>query len=188
LWLPIAFHSVLGWYYANSSSDNTNRYPFNGNWRYRLQRISGYVGVFFILYHVATLRWGLTWLVPGGTEWSAEAAASTTAAVLRGSFDRGITLGGLMVSCMYLGGASLLVFHFANGLWTAAITWGITVSKQAQERWGVACLGLGAALMLMAWSAVFGFLLLDPQKAAEVEARMGGHSASGEAVKTQPPK
>ncbi|MFZ4576088.1 MAG: succinate dehydrogenase, partial [Phycisphaerales bacterium] len=152
LWLPIAFHSILGWYYATTGSANTERYAYQANWRYRLQRLSGYIGVFFIFYHVATLRWGWTFLVPGGQPWTAEHAASTMAMILRGGSE--ISLAGVVVSVAYLLGVSLLVFHFANGLWTAAITWGLTVSKKAQERWGYVCAGLGAGLMALAWAAV----------------------------------
>jgi succinate dehydrogenase / fumarate reductase cytochrome b subunit len=171
LWLPIAFHSVLGWYYATTGSSNTDRYAYQSNRRYRWQRISGYIGFLFIFYHIATLRWGWTFLVPGGTAWSAEYAASTMAMVLRGGAE-GISKAGMAVSAAYLIGVSLLVFHFANGLWTAAITWGLTISKKAQERWGYACAGLGVSLMAMAWAAVFGFLMLDPAKAKETEDRM----------------
>jgi succinate dehydrogenase / fumarate reductase cytochrome b subunit len=176
LWLPIAFHSVLGIYYARTGRANTARYPYQANWRYTLQRISGYVGILFIFYHVATLRWGWTFLVPGGTEWSGEAAASTMAMVLQGG-DAGLTAAGVIVSLAYMAGVSLLVFHLANGLWTAGITWGLTVSVQAQKRWGMACAGIGAGLMLLAWSAVIGFATLDVKEARGTEQHMlSGHA------------
>ncbi len=171
LWLPIAFHSVLGVYYATSSRPNVAHYPYQDNWRYTLQRISGYVGVLFIFYHVATLRWGWTFLVPGGTQWTADHAASTLAMALRGH-ESDLTLAGLLVAAFYMVGVSLLVFHLANGLWTAAITWGLTISREAQRRWGQICFAIGAALMLAAWSAVIGFVTLDPAKALETENRM----------------
>lgn len=173
LWAAIAFHVVLGVVYARSGRANTSAYPYGGNRRYALQRASGYVGVLFILYHVATLRWGWTFLVPGGTAWSAEFAGSTMAAVLRGSAD-GVTPAGIAVSAFYLLGVSLLVFHFANGLWTAAITWGLTVSRAAQVRWGYVCAGLGAGLMAMGWAAVIGFALLEPGAARQTELNLNG--------------
>jgi succinate dehydrogenase / fumarate reductase cytochrome b subunit len=177
LWLPIAFHSILGVYYASTGSSNTDRYAYQGNWRYKLQRLSGYVGVFFLFYHVATLRWGWTFLIPGGTKWSAEYAGSTLAAALQGG-TQGMTTLGLAVSGFYMLGVTLLVFHLANGLWTAAITWGLTISRASQQRWGYACAGLGAALMLAAWSAVLGFATLDYETAVEVEKSMlQGHGS-----------
>lgn len=171
LWLPIAFHSVLGIYYATTGNGNTGRYAYQGNRRYALQRVSGYLGVLFIFYHVATLRWGWTFLVPGGARWDGRFAASTMAAAMQGSTD-GFTAGGLVVSLFYMLGVSLLVFHFANGVWTAAITWGLTVSKGAQRRWGYVCAGLGVAMMGMAWSAVIGFATLKYPEAHATEEKM----------------
>lgn len=168
LWLPIAFHAVLGVYYARSGKSNTAAYAYQANWRYTLQRVSGYAGILFIFYHVATLRWGWTFLVPGGTTWGAEAAASTLALALKGS-ETGLTPAGVAVSIGYMLGVTLLVFHFANGLWTAAITWGLTISRPAQRRWGYVCAGLGAGMMLMAWSAVIGFATLDIDEARKTE-------------------
>jgi len=176
LWLPIAFHSILGVYYATTGKSNTASYRYQANWRYTLQRVSGYIGVLFLFYHIATLRWGWTFLVPGGTKWSAEFSASTLAAALRGSTE-GFTTGGVIVSLFYMLGVSLLVFHLANGLWTAAITWGLTISRAAQRRWGYVCAGLGAALMLAAWSAMIGFMTLDYEAARAAELRVQSHSA-----------
>lgn len=176
LWLPLLFHSVLGIIYAVSGRSNVARYGYQDNWRYTLQRVSGYIGFLFIFYHVATLRWGWTFLVPGGTRWTAEYAASTMAAALRGGTE-GITAMGYIVSAFYLIGVSLLVFHLANGLWTAAITWGLTISEQAQRRWGQVCTVIGVLLMVAAWSAVFGFATLDHAEARALEEGMlGGHS------------
>ena len=168
LWVSIVFHSVLGVYYAMTGSVNTGAYAYGSNWRYRLQRLTGYIGVFFILYHVGTLRWGWTFLTPGGTAWSADFAGSTMAMVLRGS-KSDLTLGGILVSAGYLVGVTSLVYHFANGLWTSAITWGLTVSESAQRRWGRACLGIGAGLMALGWAAVIGFATLNPTNARKTE-------------------
>lgn len=168
LWVSIAFHSVLGVYYARTGRSNTSRYAYQDNRRYTLQRVSGYFGILFIFYHVATLRWGWTFLVPGGTKWSHDFSTSTLVAALQGSTE-GWTAAGLAVSLFYFLGISLLVFHFANGLWTAAITWGLTVSEQAQKRWGVVCAGLGVALMGAAWSALGAAWVADYQDARVVE-------------------
>ena len=171
LWLAIAFHSILGIYYAKSGKRNTAHYAYQNNWRYTFQRISGYLGILFIFYHVATLRWQWAFLVPGGAEWSHHFSASTLAAALKGSTET-ITAGGVAVSVFYFVGITMLVFHFANGLWTSAITWGLTISEKAQKRWGVVCAGLGLGLMVAAWSAFFGVLLLDHDQAKAIEVRM----------------
>lgn len=171
LWVSIGFHSILGVYYAMGGQANNGSYKYSGNTRYFLQRITGYFGIFFIFYHVATLRWGWTFLVPGGTKWSHEYASSTLAAALQGSTEE-FTGWGFAISAFYFIGVTALVFHFANGLWTAAITWGVTISRAAQRRWGYACAGLGAALMVMAWVSVLGFATLDYDRARAVEEAM----------------
>lgn len=171
LWGAIAFHSILGFYYATTGKGNIQRYPHQDNWRYSLQRWSGYFGILFIFYHVATLRWGWSFLVPNGTKWSHDFSASTLAAALQGSTE-GWTAAGVAISLFYFIGISLLVFHFANGLWTAAITWGLTVSENAQKRWGVACFGMGFGLMLAAWASLGGALLIDHDEAKAIESKL----------------
>lgn len=189
LWLAIGFHAILGIYYARTGKTNTKNYEYQGNWRYTLQRISGYVGIFFILYHIATLRWGWDFLVPGRTKWDYEYASSTLAMALKGSETGDWTPMGVAVSLFYLLGVSLLVFHFANGLWTAAITWGLTISAKAQRKWGYVCTVIGAGLMAAAWGALIGFLFVDVQAARDIETEML-KSHSGEVAvpeQTQPP-
>ena len=171
LWLAIAFHCILGVYYATGGKGNLVHYKHQDNFRYTLQRLSGYFGIFFIFYHIATLRWGWTFLIPNGTKWSHDFSASTLAAALQGSTE-GWTAAGVVVSLFYLVGVSLLVFHFANGIWTAAITWGLTVSEHAQKRWGYVCAAFGVSMMLAAWSALGSAMLLDYDTAQAVEASM----------------
>ncbi len=185
LWVSIGFHSIFGFYYARTGKSNTARYPYQDNRRYTLQRISGYIGILFIFYHVATLRWGWTFLVPGGTRWSHDFSASTLVAALQGSTE-GWTAAGLAVSLGYFIGVSLLVFHFANGLWTAAITWGLTVSAQAQKRWGAVCTMVGIGLMAAAWSALGAAFVGDYNKAKSIEERLGGvHHTEPHVLDTQ---
>lgn len=169
LWLPIAYHALFGIYVTLTGSNNLDRYRYQDNKRYVLQRLTGYIGFVFILYHVGTLRWGWTWLTPSDTRWSHHYAASTLSAALKGNGGEWTTAG-VVISIGYLIGVSSLVFHLANGLWTAAITWGLTITEKAQHRWGYVCAGLGAGLMVAAWSALFGFLfLVDVEDAAAVE-------------------
>ncbi|MCR9075462.1 MAG: hypothetical protein NXI07_05425, partial [bacterium] len=171
LWVSIAFHSILGVYYAMTGKANNGAYKYGGNDSYTLQRITGYFGIFFIFYHIATLRWGWAFLVPGGTKWSHEYASSTLAAAMQGGTE-GMQPAGIAISLFYFIGVTALVFHFANGLWTAAITWGFTISRAAQKRWGYVCAALGVGLMVMAWASVVGFATLDYDQARSIEEAM----------------
>ncbi len=184
LWVSIAFHAILGVYFARTGKSNTARYAYQDNMRYTLQRLTGYIAIFYIFYHVATLRWGWTFMSPTDEPWSHSQAASTFSLALRGQ-AQGIGFGGILVSLFYFVGVTASVYHLANGLWTAAITWGLTISESAQRRWGYVCAGLGAGLMLMAWSSLIGFLLLDVDKARMIEADM--HAAHSAHVETTQP-
>ncbi|MEY3143006.1 MAG: succinate dehydrogenase cytochrome b subunit [Planctomycetota bacterium] len=181
LWLPIAYHAILGVYFARSGRSNTERYGYQDNWRYAFQRVSGYIGVLFLFMHISSLRWGWTY---GGImpSFDPDNAASSTAIHLQGGFFPYFN------AIFYLVCVLALVFHFANGLWTAAITWGLTISKQAQQRWGVVCAGIGLALAGAGVSAIVGFTTLDPVKAEEVENKMQAEVAvlSEPTAPTQP--
>lgn len=167
LWLPIAFHAILGVYFARTGKPNLKQYKYQDNWRYSLQRISGYIGVLFIFMHVASLRWGWEFggIMPG---FDPHHAASTTAY----HFQEGRL--GLFVPLFYLVCVTALVFHFANGLWTAAITWGLTITEAAQQRWGYVCAAVGFGLAAAGVTAVVGFTTLDIEDARQVELRMAG--------------
>jgi len=155
----------MGIVFAKTGRTNVSAYRYGGNWRYALQRASGYVALVFIFFHLSSLRWGWTY---GGffPTFDPDAAASTTAI----HFQDGRL--GLLMAAFYLVGVLSAVYHFANGLWTAAITWGLTVSRTAQQRWGRVCTALGLALAAMGVAAVWGFSTLDIQKAEEVEVKM----------------
>jgi succinate dehydrogenase / fumarate reductase cytochrome b subunit len=79
---------------------------------------------------------------------------------------------GLLMAAFYLVCVLAIVFHFANGLWTAGITWGLTLSTGAMRRWGQACAGIGLTLALAGVMAVYGFSTLDVAEAKRVEGAM----------------
>lgn len=179
IWAPLAFHTALGVYYATTGRPNVRHYPYPDNWRYTWQRITAWVGLFFIFWHVATLRWGWTILIPAnwGAEpgkamaWDADFAGSSMAAIMQGS-SNGMTGLGALMTVVYGIGVAAVVFHLANGLWTAAITWGLTVSDSAQRRWGRVCLALGAGLMAMGLGSVVRFATLNVEHARQTEIRL----------------
>lgn len=170
LWLPIAFHGLVGVWFASTGRFNVGRYPYEGNWRYVLQRGSGYVGLVFIVMHVTSLRFDLSWwgLMPG-FDWR-HAASSTAHHFQSGAW------GTTFAVPFYLVGVLALVYHFANGLWTAAITWGLTVTVPAQRRFGRVCAAVGVLLAAAGVAAAVGFALLDADGARAVEEllRAGG--------------
>ncbi len=181
LWLPIAFHAGLGIVYALSGKTNVTAYGYQNNVRYTLQRLTGYLGVIFIFLHITSLRWGWTYggLLP---TFVADAAASSTAEHFQGETG----MHAFVVTAFYLVAVSGLAFHFANGLWTAAITWGLTVTVQAQRRWGYLCTALGAFLILLTFVGAIGFVTLDVEKAKQVEGGAVDHGTATEEVLADP--
>jgi succinate dehydrogenase / fumarate reductase cytochrome b subunit len=69
---------------------------------------------------------------------------------------------------LYVIGVFSLVFHFANGMWTFAITWGLTISRAAQRRWGQACAALGVVLVFFSAAAIGSAMTYDIDEASRV--------------------
>lgn len=169
LWLPIAFHAGLGLVYTFNAKYNTRHYRYGGNWRYTLQRVTGILALIFILVHVATLRWrwpilgehtpffAWGWAVPGSGGELVPLATATTALAIQSS---------LLVILLYVVGVFSAVFHLANGLWTAAITWGLTLTQQAQRRWGYVCIAIFLGLASFSAMALYASVTYQ---ASEVE-------------------
>jgi succinate dehydrogenase / fumarate reductase cytochrome b subunit len=175
LFLPILLHAALGVWFALSGRMNALAYGYGGNRRYTLQRLTGYLGVLFIFMHITSLRFGeaVPMFTYGGLmpTFAADAAASSTAI----HFQNGVW--GWFATVFYLVCVLGLVFHFANGLWTAAITWGLTISEAAQKRWGYVCAVIGIGLGIAAILAVIGFTTLDIEQARQIETTLatGAH-------------
>ncbi len=158
LWLSIGFHAALGFYYTFTGRVNNRTYNYGGNWRYTLQRVTGIIALLFIFVHIATLRWGWSFgglistpfFVHGPAPENVKLVAVSTAIALQHS---------LVITLLYIIGVFSVVYHWSNGLWTAAITWGLTVSDQSQKRWGVVCIGLFVALSVFSAGAIYGALV-----------------------------
>ena len=58
---------------------------------------------------------------------------------------------------LYLAGILSAAFHFANGLWTFGIVWGITAGEKAQRLSSYACTGIGVAVAGMGVNSLMGF-------------------------------
>ncbi|UTT42087.1 MULTISPECIES: succinate dehydrogenase cytochrome b558 subunit [Exiguobacterium] len=113
--LPMIFHGVYGVYYAFLGSINTNRYSYARNWMYMIQRFTGVFLVIFIAWHV----WETRLAKLRGVEVNAE--------MMQNIVDNPLML------IFYIVGILSATFHFANGLWSFAITWGITQSPRSQR-------------------------------------------------------
>lgn len=171
LWGAIGFHAVLGLWYTFSGKSNVNHYSYGANIRYTLQRVTGIIALVFIFLHVATLRWRwdiFGWFTPfygEGYQAGGAVEGGIPAHLADVPMSLPLTAYALQISwlvvALYVVGTLAAVFHWANGLWTAAITWGLTISTQSMKRWGYVCAGIFVALTVFFGTAIVAALMFD---------------------------
>ncbi len=137
IYIPILYHTVYGVWIFFTGMPNNSAYPYGKNWFYLLQRLSGLYIVLFLLFHVLSLKYGIF-----GKSLGFDPEHATRTIVEHLHFNP------LISWIIYPLGIFASAYHTANGFWTAAITWGLTISAGAQRRWGFVCLGLFAVLFL----------------------------------------
>ncbi|WP_067727245.1 succinate dehydrogenase cytochrome b558 subunit [Oceanobacillus damuensis] len=123
IYLPILFHAILGVYIVFTARNNVSRYGFFRNWMFKIQRITGIITLIFIVWHVFETR------VQIGLG-NAEANYTLMEGILTNPF----------MFWFYVIGVISTVFHFANGLWSFLVTWGITQSPKSQRISTYACI------------------------------------------------
>jgi succinate dehydrogenase / fumarate reductase, cytochrome b subunit len=163
IFLPILFHSVVGWLMIAGALPNTYSYPYASNVRYTMQRVTAIIAFVFIVVHVIQLHHlGEPFKEVGGAQFDAEHAASSTALALRP----------LWLQIFYAVGMLSCVYHFANGLWTQGITWGLWTSAAAQRRASWVSVVVGLALAVVGLSALGGMTRVNVEAARKVEDAM----------------
>jgi succinate dehydrogenase / fumarate reductase cytochrome b subunit len=170
IFIPILFHAFVGLWIIRGAQPNPGVYPLSANVRYTLQRATGLIGFLFILWHVFQMHgWiHLPFFVDnvvtplGGGRFRPYNAGSTTALVMQSP----------IVVILYGIGVGSLVFHLANGLWTAGITWGVWTAPPAMKRAGWACTVFGVLLGVVALGALVAPLTIDPVQARQDEDKM----------------
>ena len=152
IYIPLIYHTVYGIFIVVTGQPNVGTYNFGKNWAYFFQRVSAMILVLFIGFHVLAMK-GL--FAHGFTFDPSEATASTVQH-LHYNWWVGYVIYpiGILASC----------FHLANGFWTAAITWGLTVSKQAQKRWGGVCVVIFLATFGCGMTALAAGLKSSPDQ------------------------
>ncbi len=170
IFIPLIFHAVLGVYIGSKGKSNVGQYAYPGNWRYFLQRKTGYIAFIFICLHVLHLHGWIhvdVWLKAienfGMARFRPYNASSTAANAIQAS---------PLVPILYAIGMTACVFHFVNGLWTMGITWGVWVTPSAQRMASFFCAGLGVVLFGAGMGSLVGLQTMDSSEALENENRM----------------
>lgn len=187
IFLPILFHGVLGVVIIFSGQMNAGRYHYANNIRYALQRITGMIAFVFIMWHVFHMHgWfhAEVWLDKvaeplGGHQFRPYSAASTLTEAMNA---------GSVIPVLYAIGVFSSIFHFANGIWTMGITWGVWTSAAGQRRANWICGAFGAFLAVVGASAVVGSVTVDHAKAVEVEDKMYEAKVSAGEIPAMPHK
>jgi succinate dehydrogenase / fumarate reductase cytochrome b subunit len=174
IFIPILFHAIVGVAIVAGAVPNTTHYPYMANRRYNWQRWTGMIAFVFIMWHVFHMHgwfhtewWQANVTGPfGGARFRAYNAASTA----------GLALQSITVMILYAIGVLACVFHLANGIWTAGITWGIWTSQRAQSRALSVCGAFGILLAVVGLGALGGMWSVGRseglQRAIDVENRM----------------
>lgn len=114
IYLPLLYHAIYGLYIAFTATSNVNRFGTYRNWMYLLQRITGVLTLIFIAWHV--------WQTRVAAAFGSEVSYDMMHDILSSPF----------MFVFYLVGILSAIFHFANGLWSFLVSWGITVSPRSQ--------------------------------------------------------
>lgn len=165
IFVPLAIHIVLGIFIALTGKSNVGDLGYARNWAYTFQRWSGWAALAFILYHTITLRFMDTAGTAkyGGGEMT---AGDVFFIHLTEQFQNPLFI------LIYLIGSAAVVYHFANGLCTFCMTWGITVGPKSQKTMAMIATVVGIGLFGMVVASIAGFnLRYDP---AVVEAMKAG--------------
>lgn len=140
IYLPILFHAIYGVYIAFTSKNNVTHYSTFRNWMFLLQRITGIIAFIFIAIHV----WQTRVQAARGFHMDYDYMADL--------FNNPINVIGYVI------GIVSVIFHFSNGLWSFAVSWGITQSDRSQKIMAYVSLGAFLVITFIGLRALFAFM------------------------------
>jgi succinate dehydrogenase/fumarate reductase cytochrome b subunit len=142
LGLPLLYHAAYGLRLLRATRPNAGAYPSLRNWAYVLQRASALVLLLFFAYHLSRVLLYPLLHPDDPLLQRAGGDAVVTARYLRHVLAG--AHGGLPVEWIYRAGVAAAAFHFANGLWSLAVHWGLLIGRRAQRAasWATAAVGL----------------------------------------------
>lgn len=145
IFLPLLYHAVYGLYIAFTAKNNVSRFGFFRNWMFMLQRLTGVLTLIFVVWHV----------------WETRIAAAFGADVNYDMMANILSNPAMLV--FYIVGVLSAVFHFANGLWSFFVSWGLTITPRSQQISTYVTMGIFVLLTIVTIRTLLAFL--DPQLA-----------------------
>lgn len=140
IWLPILFHMVVGILISTTAQANVGQHGYARNWQYALQRASGILLVFYLLYHTWALRFDPHYLHSVSAYQYVNHHLAEPA-----------------VMAFYVLGTVAACYHFGNGLFGFAIHWGLVTGREAQRNMARLGIAVFVGLSLLGIAALFGF-------------------------------
>lgn len=142
LYIPLFWHLFYGLYVAKTGKPNNLRYGYFSNLKYLLQRLSGIGLALFIPAHIFKVK----------IEPYFEHEIVDFKHMAEGLSEH-LTL------AVYTLGILGVSYHLANGLWEAAVSWGLTINQRSQRVFTVLSFVVFVILGLLGANAVRGFLV-----------------------------
>lgn len=149
IFIPLLYHAIYGLVITWEARPNNLSYPYPRNWFYLIQRITGIILFFFILFHVLNFRFGL---IPGLNTISVAHEPDKAFQIVSREFHM------IPIFLIYVVGITSTVWHFANGIWLFMVDWGITIGERAQRLTGYACIAFGVVLLAVGLNAAIAFI------------------------------
>ncbi len=117
------------------------------------QRVTGFIALFYIGYHVWTQRFAGVHLPthPGAAFWKVQHELSNP-----------------WILAFYVIAMVATCWHFAYGVWLFAAKWGITPGNSARKKFGWVCAAGGTALCLMGLIAIYAVVWKYPNAPEDV--------------------
>lgn len=143
IWIPIAYHSLYGFYLWYRGDANVIDYPWKGNWMYTAQRWTGGIAFFYMGYHVWHLRF------------AGEHILSNPSAAF-GKVQ--LEFQNPWIVAFYAIGIVAASWHFAYGIWLFTAKWGLVSGERAQHRFGYVCLAVGILFVVVGAATMYAFL------------------------------
>ena len=149
IFIPLTYHAIYGLVITVEARPNNLAYPYPRNWFYLVQRITGVILFFFIIFHVLNFRFGM---IPWLNNVSVAHAPNEAFDIVAREFRM------VPIFIVYLIGITATVWHFANGIWLFLVDWGITIGERAQRLTGYACIAFGVVLLFVGINAAVAFI------------------------------
>jgi len=152
IYIPISYHALYGFWIWYRGESNVGEYAFIGNWGYVVQRWTGAIAFFYILWHTLTMRW-LGVHLPG----NAAAAFGKVQLEFQDTY----------AVAFYVVGVLCASVHFAYGIWLFAAKWGITTGDKGRRNFAYACAAIGLLFLVIGYAALYSFFRWPQQPVTE---------------------